>query len=147
MQQWCKRNDQVARLSRGEHLGSPVFLVFGLFDMINPILHITTRADWDTAQHMGAYRAASLGTEGFIHCSALAQVVRTADRFYHGQQNLVLLVIDPAKLQADLRYEAADHDLFPHIYGPLNFAAVIDVVPFPPQEDGTFALPKPLTNA
>jgi uncharacterized protein (DUF952 family) len=68
--------------------------------------------------------------------------VRTANRFFRGQPDLVLLMIDPAKLHADLRYEAADGDLFPHIYGPLNGDAVPDVLPFPPQADGTFMLPK-----
>ncbi len=112
--------------------------------MINRILHITTRAAWDAAQHGGEYRADSLHREGFIHCSTPAQVVRTAHRFYRGQHDLVLLLIDSAELQADLRYEAADHDLFPHIYGPLNLDAVLDVLPFPPREDGTFALPPAL---
>ena len=109
--------------------------------MITPILHITTRAVWDAAQRVGEHRAASLDTEGFIHCSTLEQVVCTADRLFHGQQGLVLLVIDPAKLHAPLRYEAADYDLFPHLYGPLNGAAVLDALPFPPREDGTFTLP------
>ncbi len=110
--------------------------------MINPILHITTRAAWNAAQQGGEYRGDTLDTEGFIHCSTPQQVVRTANRFFRGQQGLVLLVIDPAKLHADLRYEAADGDLFPHIYGPLHGDAVIDVLPFPPAEDGMFTLPK-----
>lgn len=110
--------------------------------MINTIFHIATRADWDMAQPAGEYRAASLDTEGFIHCSTAAQVIRTAHRFFHGQHNLVLLVIDPAKLHAELRYEAADGDLFPHVYGPLDLGAVIDAVPFSLGEDGMFALPK-----
>lgn len=115
--------------------------------MINPTLHITTRTAWEAARQAGEYRPESLHTEGFIHCSTPLQVVRTAARFYRGQHDLVLLLIDPAELQADLRYEAADDDLFPHIYGPLNLDAVIDVVPFPPREDDTFVLPKSFTAA
>lgn len=118
--------------------------MFALFVMTRQILHITTRTAWDAAQHGNAYRADSLHSEGFIHCSTPQQVLGPANAFYRGQHNLVLLVIDPAKLQADLRYEAAGHDLFPHVYGALNFDAVIDVLPFPPQADGTFALPSSL---
>jgi uncharacterized protein (DUF952 family) len=118
--------------------------MFALFDMIKPILHITMRAAWAAAQQVGEYRVASLDTEGFIHCSTLQQVVRTADRFFRGQQDLELLVIDPAKLQAPLRYEAADDELFPHVYGPLDLDAVIDVLPFPPSENGIFVLPASL---
>ena len=117
---------------------------FALSRMINPILHIATRAVWDAAQHAGEYRADSLSSEGFIHCSTPQQVLGPANAFYRGQLDLVLLVIDPAKLHAPLRYEVADHDLFPHVYGPLNLDAVINVVPFPPREDGAFALPPSL---
>ena len=121
-------------------------LVFALFDMINPILHIATRADWDAAQQSAEYQVGSLDTEGFIHCSTPQQVLGPANAFYHGHHDLVLLVIVPAKRQADLRYEAADHDMFPHIYGPLNLDAVVDVLPFPPREDGTFTLPPVLVH-
>lgn len=114
---------------------------------MTPILHITKRTQWHRAQQAGIYRGDTLDTEGFIHCSTPQQVVRTANAFFRRQQELVLLVIDPAKLQSDLRYEPADQDLFPHIYGPLNLDAVIDVLPFPPQDDGTFKLPAPLGKA
>lgn len=108
------------------------------------ILHITTRADWETAQALGEYRADSLETEGFIHCSTPEQVLGPANSFYHGQTDLVLLIIDPARLSAELVYEDSHQSgqAFPHIYGPLNFDAVTSAVPFPPLADGSFELPQ-----
>lgn len=38
------------------------------------ILHITTPDAWAEAQQQGQYRADSLASEGFIHCSTVAQV-------------------------------------------------------------------------
>ncbi len=113
---------------------------------MNLLLHITSRPDWELAERDGIYRAASLDTEGFIHCSTPAQVVGTANRFYRGQTGLVLLVIDAEKLQAEVRYEAADGQMFPHLYGPLNVDAVTRVLPLEPGTDGTFALPEALTG-
>lgn len=59
------------------------------------IFHITSRTSWDNAQKRGDYRAESLTTEGFIHCSTLAQVLQVANNFYKGQNGLVLLEIEP----------------------------------------------------
>jgi uncharacterized protein (DUF952 family) len=41
----------------------------------------------------------------------------------------VLLELDDAKLKAELRWESADADLFPHLYGPLNLDAVTQARP------------------
>ncbi|MCA1552997.1 MAG: DUF952 domain-containing protein [Chloroflexi bacterium] len=106
------------------------------------LFHITTRAEWQRAQRVGAYRAASLRREGFIHCSGQTQVVRVANAFYRGKRNLVLLLIEPAKVNAPIRHERVDGRRFPHIYGALNLDAVVQVVDFPPRADGTFVLPK-----
>jgi uncharacterized protein (DUF952 family) len=107
------------------------------------IYHIVARSAWEAAQPTGAYAPASLVTEGFIHFSQRQQVVRTANLFYHGQPDLVLLVVDPVRLPAEIRYETPPDspEKFPHLYGPLNTDAVIAVVDFPPQPDGTFSLP------
>jgi uncharacterized protein (DUF952 family) len=109
--------------------------------IMNTLYHITSGAAWSAAQAAGEYRGDTLASEGFIHCSLAAQVERTAARFYRGQQGLVLLVIDPTLLASELRYEEGEPgELFPHIYGPLNLAAVTAALPFPPEADGTFRL-------
>lgn len=105
------------------------------------ILHITTKADWRAALEAGAYIADSLESEGFIHCSRSEQVAKVANAFYTGQADLVLLHIDTDLLQSDLRWEAADGDEFPHIYGPLNLEAVTQVEEFTPDEGGVFRYP------
>lgn len=115
------------------------------------ILHIATVADWDAARTAGSYRPASIEHEGFIHCSTAAQVIGTADRYFRGRDDLVLLYIDETRVAGELRYEppavisgAADQradELFPHLYGPLALEAVVRVVRFPCRSDGSFALP------
>ena len=107
---------------------------------MDTLFHICDRADWREAQGRGEYRAASLDTEGFIHCSTAGQVAATADRFYHGRHGLILLVIDPARVRPEVRFEPADGSLFPHVYGPLNLDAVVDVQEFEPGEDGAFRM-------
>jgi glutathione S-transferase len=111
------------------------------------IYHITTAHAWTVARSTGSYgestRGLSLAEVGFIHCSYAHQVPRVADALYRGASGLVLLVIDPDRLATELREEELDGrgEVFPHLYGPLNLDAVVDVVPFEPAEDGTFRLP------
>src|SRR5438132_14063270 len=95
------------------------------------IYHITPRETWEQAQTEGAYWGDTLDTEGFVHASTRRQVVATANRFYKGKADLVLLCIEAARLESEVRYEPAESgELFPHIYGPLNVDAVKQVVEF-----------------
>lgn len=124
--------------------------------MTEPIIHITRRDEWVVAQQTGEYRADSLSTEGFIHCSKPEQVVRVAETFYAGQHGLVLLVIDPRRLHStvcaprcvgsrapiSLMSYPGSPGLFPHIYGPINVDAVTQVLDFNPNANGKFALPR-----
>ena len=111
------------------------------------IFHITSSDAWAAASQAGVYRADSLDSEGFIHCSTSDQLLTVANRFYHGQHGLVLLCINPDTLQADLRFEAATDPVdgvppdFPHIYGPINVDAVLKAVKFEPGPDGRFTVP------
>ena len=114
------------------------------------ILHATSRAAWSAAQSQGQYSADSLAGQGFIHCSRKEQILRVANTFYAGQSGLVLLVIDPARLASELRWEPGTDlatELFPHVYGPINLDAVLQAIDFAPGPDGKFHLPDPLEFA
>ncbi len=70
------------------------------------IFHITERNRWQQAELEGEYRPASLGREGFIHCSLPHQLAGVANALFRGQRGLVCLVIDPERVRAPVRYEA-----------------------------------------
>jgi len=117
---------------------------------VSRIYHIATRSDWARAQRDGEYVTSTIGRsladEGFIHTSQASQVADVANSFYRGvPDELVLLVIDPDRVRAPIRYEHVPgaEDPFPHIYGPLNPDAVLAARPFSPSPDGTFTFPDP----
>jgi glutathione S-transferase len=91
------------------------------------LFHIVDRATWEAARAAGVYRPASLTSEGFIHLSTAEQWPRTRERFYADVPDLVLLEIDETLLSAEIRYERADDDDFPHLFGPLDIDAVVNV--------------------
>jgi uncharacterized protein (DUF952 family) len=100
------------------------------------LFHLVPATDWQTALATGALVPTSLASEGFVHLSTEPQWPRTAARFFRGRRDLVLLVIDPARLAAEVRFESADGELFPHLYGALPASAVVDVLPLVPDADG-----------
>ena len=108
------------------------------------LIHLCRLEEWRAAQEQGRYISPSLSLEGFIHCSQPGQILEVANRFYQGIPGLVLLWIDPAKIAADIRWEAVDGGLFPHIYGYINLDAVMSVTDLKPELDGSYrTLPLP----
>ena len=116
------------------------------------ILHITTNDKWQEAVASGEYRADSLDTEGFIHCSTVSQVVKVANAFYRGQTDPIVLCIDIDKLIPEVKWEPPAHpnkknapadekgELFPHVYGAINIDAVASIVGLRANNNGLFSL-------
>jgi uncharacterized protein (DUF952 family) len=99
---------------------------------VTRIFHIATERDWARTKEEGAYRAPSLASEGFIHCSTANQVPGVAVRLFRGEAGLVLLELDALLLLPRLRYENCDggDEGFPHVYGTIPLEAVLRAVPF-----------------
>lgn len=103
--------------------------------MTGRIFHIATRADWEAATRSGNYTTSTVGRsledEGFIHASRADQVQGVFDRYYRDlPEPLVLLSVSPLRLSnAEVREEPVGGDVYPHIYGPINRGAVVDVRP------------------
>lgn len=74
------------------------------------LLHITERAAWLEGSEAGEYRMSTRGVtledQGFIHCSLRHQLRGVAEFLYGDADDLVVLVIDSARLGASVRYEA-----------------------------------------
>jgi uncharacterized protein (DUF952 family) len=107
------------------------------------IVHIARKGEWEQVRDSGSYVTATFAAEGFIHCSLPGQVVPVANVLFKAQKDLVLLIIDSAKVDVEIKYENLEGgtELFPHVCGALPAQAVVTVLDFPPQDDGTFVLP------
>lgn len=110
------------------------------------IFHLIARADWASARAAGAYAPPSLEAEGFIHFSTRDQLPRSAARFYAGRDDLMVLVVDEARVGPPIRYEPAHGELFPHVYGALNLDAVEEALPLR-WDGGAFVMPDHLAPA
>ena len=118
--------------------------VFVMTGISEPLYHLALAGEWAAAVDAGdAYRSSTVGHTlddvGFIHCSFAHQVQQTADAYYRGRTDVVVLTIDASSVDATIRVDPAESgEGFPHVYGPLNLDAVIHVEPLATRDDGTF---------
>ena len=104
------------------------------------IYHLAPVSDWEAASGREEYEAESLESEGFIHCSKdHSQAVEVANRLFSGRDDMVVLELDVDRLISPIKHEAArSGTVYPHIYGPINTAAVVGVLALTTGGDGQF---------
>ncbi len=94
------------------------------------IYHIVLPQVWEEYRDSETYKAESLATEGFIHCSFQNQLDGVLKRYYSGVDKVLLLEIDSEKLTSKLVNEPSTNDeIYPHIYGAINRDAIVNITP------------------
>jgi len=107
------------------------------------IYKICPASAWREAERQGAYHGSADDVrDGYIHFSTAAQVPGTVAKYFAGQKGLFLVAVDADALGNHLKMEPArGGELFPHLYGELEFDAVISVTDLPLRSDGSHAIP------
>ena len=107
------------------------------------IYKICPASAWREAERQGAYRGSADDLrDGYIHLSTASQVPGTAAKYFEGQKGLFLIAVDADALGDALQWEPArGGELFPHLYGELEFDAVISVTDLLLRSDGSHAIP------
>ena len=102
------------------------------------VYKICPEALWREAEAAGLFLGAPVAlADGFIHFSTGAQVRETAARHFAGQDDLLLIAFDDARLGAALRYEPSRGGaLFPHLYATLDPRQARWIAPLPSGEGG-----------
>jgi uncharacterized protein (DUF952 family) len=107
------------------------------------IYHVCKKAEWEAAVAAGRYIGSSQDqADGFIHFSGPEQVVASVAKHRAGQDGLVLIACDAAKMEPGLKWEVSRGGaLFPHHYGDLPLASVVSVRDLPLGADGMHLFP------
>lgn len=111
-------------------------MVAGMSDSL--IYHVCRREELERARATGGYGGSSQDqADGFIHFSSAAQVVASVARHRAGQDGLVIVEVDAARLGGALRWEPSRGGaLFPHLYGVLPMEAITRIADLPRGPDG-----------
>ena len=106
--------------------------------------HLVPQAEYDP--QVATYLPAAWERDGFIHTTKqIALLHEVGNRYYRADPHpYLVLTIDLDRTAVPWRYDAAGAD-YPHLYGPLERAAIIAAQPMPRAADGAF-LPLPLQS-
>jgi uncharacterized protein (DUF952 family) len=99
-----------------------------------------TPADWWAASAPDVPLSAPwFAKEAFIHCTTGAdEMVSTANRHYRSDpRDFVVLTVDLDRLTSPWRADD-ERRIYPHVFGPIDRAAILEVRPMPRRPDGTF---------
>jgi uncharacterized protein (DUF952 family) len=112
--------------------------------MAEPVYKILTADAFKKAAREGQFTGSPDDTrDGFIHLSAAHQLEGTLAKHFAGQDGLLLLALDPDRLGASLKWEVSrGGELFPHLYAPLDLAAMLWAEALPLGSDGRHILPE-----
>jgi len=101
--------------------------------------HLVPVDAWAATDPNEPYAAASLAVEGFIHCTdGMVEMVATANRHYRGDPRAFLvLTVDLDASGSPWRIED-QRGIYPHVFGPIDRAAIVAVVPALRAGDGRF---------
>ena len=109
--------------------------------MTGVIYHLVPIDYWKSQPTDRPYMPADFAREGFIHCTqGDEQIAIVANRYYRNDRRAWhVLVIAEDALTSEVKYEpGADGVLYPHLYGPLNREAVLEVLLMPRDPEGKF---------
>ena len=116
--------------------------------MTEVIYKICPRDAWSAAEAAGRYLGSDDDArDGFLHFSTAEQLAGTAAKHFGGQEDLLLVAVDAARLGAALKWEPSRGGaLFPHLYAALELTAVRSVVPLALGADGRHLIDKALAQ-
>jgi len=107
------------------------------------IYKVCPRSLWADAERAGRFSGAAIDLQdGYIHFSTAAQLGETLAKHFAGQNDLLLIEVDTARLGDALKWEPSRGGaLFPHLYADLLLTAVTRVEALPLDAQGHHIIP------
>lgn len=96
--------------------------------MTRPTLHLVPEATWSAHDPATPYLPAAYEEDGFVHCTDGDEaMVAVANRFYRDDPRpFLLLTLDLERTGSPWRFDDPS-GIYPHVYGPIDTASVLEV--------------------
>ena len=115
--------------------------------MTRPTLHLVPEAAWTERDPDAPYLPAAYAADGFVHCTdGDDEMVAVANRFYRDDPApFLLLTLDLDRTGSPWQFDDPERR-YPHVYGSVDPASVIEVRRMVRDDDGRFMRPGPPTG-
>jgi uncharacterized protein (DUF952 family) len=112
--------------------------------MTRPTLHLVAEAAWEAHDPAAPYVPAAYAEDGFVHCTdGDDEMVVVANRFYREDpRDFLLLTLDLERTGSAWRFDDPERR-YPHVYGSIDPASLLDVRRMLRDTDGRFLAPEP----
>jgi len=107
-------------------------------------LHLVPEVVWTARDPTTPYVPEAYAADGFVHCTdGDDEMVAVANRFYRDDPRaFLLLTLDLERTGSPWRFDELGSP-YPHVYGPIDPASVVDVRAMERDAEGGFVRPVP----
>lgn len=101
--------------------------------------HATPKGYFDSLDPDEPYLPEGFEADGFVHCTDGAEALSMVLTTYYKDEpgDWVVLHLDADRITSPVRYDDPA-EIFPHVYGPINRDAIVEVRDIPRDADGAF---------
>lgn len=89
---------------------------------------IIPKTSWRTASSEGEFAPDTLASQGYIRCIPDNKLENYANTQFNGVDELLLIVIDPLRIQVPIKRETIKDVQYALIYGSLKLDAIIEKI-------------------
>ena len=90
------------------------------------VYRVMLNNEWDEFKKKKKFFGNKLDIQsGFIHLSTKSQIKNTIEKYYKNQDSIIIFKINVKDIAKNLKWEISrNNQLFPHLYGFINFIDV-----------------------
>lgn len=101
---------------------------------------LITKPEWKQISSNGKFESETFKEDGFIRCYHGSQIEKAANESFKNENELLLIVIDPLRIQVPLKNERIGSETFPNLYGVFSIDAIIDRINLKRSKKGIFSV-------
>lgn len=107
---------------------------------IDLLFTVIRRSDWKITTEDGQYEPTSYKEEGIVQCLTGDSLEAFLNKNFNEVENVMLVVIDPLRIEAPIKKMEKDGFHFVTIQGTFSLDAIIDKIPLEKDKEGKYSI-------